>query len=189
MQKKVYFIPGWGETKKFKYSDKLIKAIRKGYRVIPIDYVSKRGTTLSKNIELILKQIKKPTSKDILIGFSMGALFAYILSTRMKFKKVIICSISPVLENDLDIYPKKEISKIFSPTEIKELRRLKYTEPKNVSTYMCGDKEKKETIDKTRWLAKKFKGNLIIVKNTKHELGDKYIKQIMAQLSENGSVS
>jgi len=182
MQKKVYFIPGWGETKKFKYSGKIIRALEKRGAVIPLGYISKKGTTPSKNIKIILDQLKKPTSKDVLVGFSMGALYAYIISNKIKFKKVIICSIPPVLEKDLDVFSKKEVSLLFSKKEIDEFHKIKYTRPKSPAIFICGDKEKIETIEKTKWLAKKFKSKSIIIKNADHNLNNKYIKTILDNL-------
>lgn len=182
MKQKIYYIPGWGETKNFKYSKKIIQALEKNGEVIPIKYISKKGTNPSRNIEMILEQIKKPTKNDILIGFSMGALFAYILNTKIKFKKVIICSIPPVLEKDLDVFSKKEVSFLFSKKEIDEFHKIKYTRLKSPAIFICGDKEKRETIEKTKWLAKKFKSKSIIIKNTDHNLNNKYIKTILDNL-------
>lgn len=178
MTKKIYFIPGWGETKKFKYTEKIIKTLGKKREVVTLGYVSKKGTAPSKNIKIILEQLKKPVSKDILVGFSMGALYAYIISAQIKFGKVIICSISPVLKNDLDKYSKKEVSLVFSKKEIDEFRQTKYIKPKSPTIFVCGDKEKEETIEKTKWLAKKFKSKLVVVTNTDHDLNNKYIKTI-----------
>ena len=182
MKQKIYYIPGWGETKNFKYSKKIIQALEKNGEVIPIKYISKKGTNPSRNIEMILEQIKKPTKNDILIGFSVGALYAYIISTQIKFKKVIICSIPPVLEKDLDVFSKKEVSFLFSKKEIEEFHKIKYAKPKSPAIFICGEKENKETIEKTKWLAKKFKSKSIIVKNTDHNLNNKYIKTILDNL-------
>lgn len=179
MKGKIYYIPGWGETKNFKYSKNIIQALKKIWRIIPIKYTPKKGTIPSKNIKMIMEQIKKPTKNDILIGFSMGALFAYILNTKIKFKKVIICSIPAILENDLDKFSKKEISKIFSQTEIKEFNQIKYTKPKNLTIFIYGDKENKETIEKSKCLAKKFKCKSVVIKDTKHELSEEYVKVIL----------
>ncbi len=178
MKGKIYYIPGWGETKNFKYSKRIIQTLEKDKGVVPIKYISKKGTAPSRNIKIILEQIKKPTKNDILIGFSMGALFAYILNTKIKFKKAIICSIPAILENDLDKFSKKEVSKIFSSKEIKEFNQLKYTKPKNLTIFIYGDKENKETIEKSKCLAKKFKCKSVVIKNTKHELSDEYIKVV-----------
>jgi esterase/lipase len=182
MKQKIYYIPGWGETKNFKYSKKIIQALEKNGEVIPIKYISKKGTNPSRNIEMILEQIKKPTKNDILIGFSMGALFAYILNTKIKFKKVIICSIPPVLEKDLDVFSQKRSFFLFSKKEIEEFHKIKYAKPKSPVIFVCGEKENKETIEKTKWLAKKFKSKSIIVKNTDHNLNNKYIKTILDNL-------
>jgi len=185
MQEKIYFIPGWGETKKFKHSEKLIKALEKKFKVIPVQYISKWGTLPSQNIKIILDQIEKPSSRDICIGFSIGALYTFILSRKIKFKKIILCSISPFLENDLDAYPKKEVSKMVSHEEVKEFKKTKYVKPKSLTVYICGSKENKEVIYKTKWLAKKFESKLIIVKNTDHELSEGYIKAIEKAIDKN----
>ncbi len=178
MKGKIYYIPGLGETKNFKYSKKIIESLERNGEVIPIKYISKKGTTPRRNIKMIMEQIKRPTKNDILIGFSMGAVFAYILNTKIKFKKVIICSIPAILENDLDKFSKKEVSKIFSSIEIKEFSQIKYTKPKNLTIFICGDKENKETIEKSKCLAKKFKCKSVVIKNAKHELGEKYVRVV-----------
>lgn len=76
----------------------------------------------------------------------------------------------------------KEVSFLFSKKEIEEFHKIKYAKPKSPVIFVCGEKENKETIEKTKWLAKKFKSKSIIVKNTDHNLNNKYIKTILDNL-------
>jgi hypothetical protein len=182
MKRRIYFIPGWGETKKFKYSKKLIDALKKNFMVFPVSYISRKGASPKENLKLISKQIKKSSSNDILIGFSIGAVFVYIISQKKKFKKVLICSILPILEKDIKQFPGKEILKIFSQNEIEEYSSFKYKKLINNTTFLCGDKELETTIKKAKWLYKNFGGKILIVKDGKHNLDSIYIEKITSCL-------
>ncbi len=46
-RQKLYVIPGWGETAKFKHSKELIDWASKKYEVVPVRYVSKKGVLLN----------------------------------------------------------------------------------------------------------------------------------------------
>lgn len=176
--KKLYIIPGWGETIRFKQPREFIDWASKKYEIVPVRYVSKKGILLSENLKIIREQVKKPTNKSVIFGFSMGALFAYILASEIKFEKAIICSISPVLENDLDFYKIKDVRKIFTDRVIKELKTWKYKKLKCPAVFMCGDKEGEEEIFRTKKLYEKNTGKIIIIKNQIHSLDGVYLEKV-----------
>ena len=177
-KQKLYIIPGWGETPRFKNSRELIDIVSEKYEVVPIRYVSKKGALLSENLKIVRDQLKSPTNKSIVLGFSMGALFAYILASEIKFEKVIICSISPILENDLDFYAPKDVHKIFTDREIKNLKTLKYKKLKCPAVFLYGDKEGEEETFRTKELYKKNGGRIIVIKNQDHSMSGAYLENI-----------
>ncbi len=84
----IYIIPGWGDTGKEKEWKFLSKSLQlKGYKVHRLNVEWKRG--LSANIF-------KPEEDAIVIGFSYGAVIAYLIANKYTFKKVILCSLSPI---------------------------------------------------------------------------------------------
>ncbi|NCU28603.1 MAG: hypothetical protein EOM85_02960 [Candidatus Moranbacteria bacterium] len=177
-KQKLYIIPGWGETPRFKNSRELIDIVSEKYKVVPIRYVSKKEALLSENLKIVRDQLKSPTNKSIILGFSMGALFAYILASEIKFEKVIVCSISPILENDLDFYAPEDVHKLFTDREIKEFKRWKYKKIKCPAIFMCGDKEGEEETFRTKELHKKNGGKIVIIKGQTHKLNKKYLREI-----------
>lgn len=182
-KQKLYIIPGWGETVRFKQSRELIDWASKKYDVIPVRYISKKGVLPSENLKMVCKQIKNPTNKSIIFGFSMGSLFAHILASEIKFQKAIICSISPILEKDLDFYKLKDVHKLFTDGGIKELRKWKYKKLKCPAIFMCGDKEGKEEIFRTKKLHEKNGGKIIIIKGQEHSMSGVYLKKVKKLLS------
>ncbi len=88
MQKIVYIIPGLGETCRSKRYKMLGQSIEeKGYTAVycnPDWY------------QTVSSQIFKPEKDSIIIGFSFGAVIAYLIARKFKFKKVIFASLSPL---------------------------------------------------------------------------------------------
>lgn len=175
---KLYIIPGWGETVKFKQSRELINWASHKYEVVPIRYISKKGVLPSENLKIVRDQIKSPTNRSVIFGFSMGALLAYILASEIKFEKAIICSISPILEKDLDFYTLKDVHKLFTDREIRELKTLKYKKLKCPAVFMCGDKEGKEETFRTKKLYEKNGGKMIVIKNQEHSMDGVYLERV-----------
>jgi alpha/beta superfamily hydrolase len=88
MKTTIYILPGFGETcseTRYKKLDTVLKS--KGYiveRVKPNWY-----KPLSANVF-------KPKKNSILIGFSFGAIVAYLIAIKYPVSKVIFCSMSPI---------------------------------------------------------------------------------------------
>lgn len=86
MKKTIYFIPGFGEISRDHQS--LLDSIKaKNYRVIEInpDWV-----------QAISDQVFHPKKDSVIIGFSYGALLAYLVVKKYPCKKVIFASMSPI---------------------------------------------------------------------------------------------
>ncbi len=179
---KLYIIPGWGEKITGKNYQNLINSVKDKYTVIPVEYISAENQSLSENIKQARSQIIKPSSKDIILGFSVGALIAYQLASKIKFKLAVICSISSVLEKDLLLYPKKEVEKIFNPAQIKELNKMSYGHPISPIILFYGALETPQVIKRSQKLHKRLGGNLISVGKCQHQLSGDYLEAVKKQL-------
>ncbi len=102
-QKKVIFIiPGFRHKATNKAYKKLAGNLRKvGYRPILVSIPWKQ-TTISQNTEYFLKKYKKITTREkYILGFSFGAMIAFLASTKVAASGVILCSLSPYFQEDL----------------------------------------------------------------------------------------
>lgn len=100
MKKTVYIIPGLGERPQLARYRKLMQAlVAKGYRAVGISPDWKAP---------ISGQLFKVGKTDVVVGFSLGAVLAYLVSKKYPCGKVILASMTPVRK-----IPFKVIEKIF----------------------------------------------------------------------------
>ena len=182
---KLYLILGFQENIKNSHYQDLIKSVENYYEVVPIElglidlvYTFGKDKTFAEVIARAKNQIIGDISKDIILGFSIGGLVAYQLSTKIKFKKVIVCSICSILEGDLNLYPQEEANKIFTSKQIKEISSLKYEAPLSPLVLFFGIKETKQVIRRSKILNKKFGGAIFKIKGTGHDLSGKYLEEV-----------
>jgi len=150
--------------------------IFKGYtdsskRYVPIIDRVKNCEVIDTTHDMIFNPPK--VEKDaVLIGFSLGALVAFRISQKQKVKKLIACSITPLLDGDIDHIPQKIRDKHFPNSE--KLRNMNYKNSKaQEAHFLCGAKEPNEM--KKRSLALGAK----LVPDTGHTLSKNYIKRIL----------
>src|SRR3989338_11164280 len=97
---KLYIIPAYEETIKNRgYGPVISEAKKRGYKIVVLNLQIK-NRLIDDLVDKALKIIRKDT-KSVIFGFSIGALIAYCISTKIKINKAIFCSISPVLGNDI----------------------------------------------------------------------------------------
>ena len=178
----LYIIPGWGEKITRKNYQMIISSVDSKYNIVPIEYTSKKGILFSDIVTQCKNQINKQTSKDTILGFSVGALIAFQLSSKIKFKKSILCSVSALFENDINLYPKSEVDKIFTKAEVDNMKKLKYEKPLSSFVLLHGTLETKELIKRSQKIHQKFGGTLISIANYDHSLNKEYLKQTIRQL-------
>ncbi|MCC7436412.1 hypothetical protein IT402_00860 [Candidatus Nomurabacteria bacterium] len=179
---KLYIIPGWGEKITMKGYKGIVSFTKERYEVVPLNFISKKGLLFSENIKIVDRQINKVSSKDIILGFSAGALIAYKMSVKFKFKLAIICSISAIIENDLSMYPKKEVDKIFTKSEINDLNKIKYGKAKSKTIFIIGSNESKEVISRSKKLYEKNNSTLIYIGNQGHSFSGKYVDRVKKEI-------
>lgn len=180
--KKLYIIPGFGESIRSKNYRQIIKSAKElGFMIIPVHIRWKLHTLMSDFVRQAQETIASATAEDYILGFSFGAYIAAILAIKKKFKGYIFCSISPYFKDDLQYIPEKT-KKYFGEIFMGSLK--KYSLPKgglNRAWFLIGDKDWEIAIQRAYKAFKIWKGEkkLYIIKGAGHELSNKnYIKQI-----------
>jgi hypothetical protein len=101
-KKVIYIIPGFKQKPTNKAYKAIISILKKeGYLPIPITIPWKQ-TTISENTEFFLKQFRKNKLKNkSILGFSYGAMIAFVASTQVSVADLILCSLSPYFKEDV----------------------------------------------------------------------------------------
>ncbi|HSX40184.1 MAG TPA: hypothetical protein VLF68_01085 [Candidatus Saccharimonadales bacterium] len=99
--KTVFIIPGFKHTPKNRAYKKIAKMLKdEGYSPVLVT-IPWKHSTLSQNADYFLKQYKKiKTRKKYILGFSFGAMIAFVASTKVSSSGVILCSLSPYFKED-----------------------------------------------------------------------------------------
>lgn len=189
----VFIIPGFRHKVSQKSYKDLAGRFRKaGYFVVSVS-IEWRSTTIIDNLACFFKQYEKVmkqqplTQSDVyIVGFSYGALIAFLAATKINIQGLMLCSLSPFFKEDL---PKKiptnssfleeKRYEVFSSLKTKEIAK-KVKAKKIMMLY--GEKESKKLINRTksafRAIGSKDKF-LFSIKNTEHEIASKkYISAI-----------
>ncbi|MEI6843359.1 MAG: hypothetical protein WCK48_02545 [bacterium] len=166
---KLYIIPGYKEDLRNKGYKSIIAKTKHTYDV----------RFLKLNYDQLLCDFPHIEPNSIVIGFSIGALIAYYISTKIKLDKAVICSMSPLLESDFNTFDKKdqrEIIKLLTLKTWNKLKQMKYTkslsQSKNI--FLFGENEIATLKNRSKKL-----GKYVEIKNTGHELTETYVKEIL----------
>jgi predicted esterase len=179
--KKVFIIPGFRHTatsKAYREIAKFLKA--EGYQPIPVKIPWKQ-TTISENTEYFLKQYKKRTvseglkrQKTYILGFSFGAMIAFLASTKVRVNGLMLCSLSPFFKEDV----KKLNVKNARDEDFKTLHcgtLAKKIKAKKVLMFY-GAKETNPLIKRVKSAYRQISSDkkyLVSIKKTEHDIGHK----------------
>lgn len=138
MKKKLYIIPGMGQTcnlVRYKRLEKTAKA--KGYDV----YLINPDWTMP-----ISKQIFEVDRNSVIFGFSMGAILAYLIAKKYECKKIILASISPIHEfdyEDMEDFLSTKMSKERGKAVVEDIKTIKvsYEKIKSEVVSLAGEYE------------------------------------------------
>lgn len=178
---KLYILPGWGDRVTDPNYQRIIKHASKKYDFVPLKVATRNrkyafgsDKSIYEILDNIEKQIIKPCSEDILLGFSVGALEAFLISRKLKFGKLILCSMSPILGKDILLYNKNEIKDI-SLQQYKELQKIGYMKIKSKSVVLFyGSKEHEFVKNRSKVLGKRNGYKAIEIEGATHDLNEVY---------------
>lgn len=180
-EKTIFIIPGFRHLPTNKAYKEIARMLKKeGYLPILIKIPWKQ-TTISENTQFFLKKYKKiATKKKYILGFSFGAMIAFIASTKVSTSGLILCSLSPYFKEDLSkannrlvssvtINRYQDFSKLHCATLAKKIKAKKIL-------MLYGARETKPLIRRVNetfnLISSKHK-YLIPILKTEHNIGDK----------------
>lgn len=192
MRKVAFIIPGFGYSpKREEYQSIGTLFQQKGIEPIYVE-VDWKYSIISDNVADFVKLLKE-TKADYkyILGFSFGAVIAYLSATQEKVHTLILCSLSPYFSEDLtnikDSWKKHTGKKRIEDFE--KISNSKLAAKINSESYLLfGTKEgpEIETRAKNTYDSLKNKKHLISIDGVKHKLEDerylKQVKQIISQL-------
>ncbi len=180
--KKLYIIPGFGESTRMKKYGEVIKRAKKfGFSVVPVDINWDWTKTMSDFIKQADKQIPNDISTDYVFGFSFGTYIASILSQKKNAKGYIFCSASPYYREDLAGLS-NEVRKEFGKKMLKDFEKFSF--PQDVKTkawFLVGSKEPVSCVYRTKESYKNWSGKkqMFIIEKAEHDLKNpNYLERI-----------
>jgi predicted alpha/beta hydrolase family esterase len=186
MSKKLYIIPGFGETTRDPGYKEITTEIKScGWEVVPINLKWDRSTTTD-----WLKQIEKKVEKgdpknSYVFSFSLGAYLTILLNHKIKFKGYLLCSPSPFFKEDLPKLP--DVAKKVMGSKRWEVFQ-NFKRPSNLqgkATFIIGDGDLPLAIEQTKKMYKGWKGKkkIIILKDVHHDIAnDLYISTVLKEI-------
>lgn len=155
--KKIYIIPGWQESSKYKIYQSLASlAKEKGYEVVFYDI------NWNKPFSAQIFEVQK---NSVIFGFSLGAILAYLIAQDYECQKLILASMTP-LRSFKDEKLKNELSDLLGKSLIDDISKKLLSKNRALKQIMLyGDKEEEQ-------------GD-IIVPDTGHRLNTRYNKEIV----------
>ncbi|MCH8519304.1 MAG: alpha/beta hydrolase [Nanoarchaeota archaeon] len=189
----LYIIPGWTESTSQREYQELKKYFSsKGFKVIEISITWKRRV-MSQYVEEFLSQcVHSSTDKISILGYSFGAMIAFVSSQQIQYSNMILCSLSPFFKEDLDTIPTKWKNAL-GKNKLKDFNTISFENIANqflssTSLYLFyGEQEPTFLIQRVQKTHTKIKpSHIISISNMKHQLSHpKYIEAIKNNLKIN----
>lgn len=99
--KVIFIIPGYRQlptSNAYKELSKILKT--EGYSPVVVN-IPWKNRTISQNAKYFIKKYEKTQAhKKYILGFSYGAMIAFVAATQVKTEGVILCSLSPYFQED-----------------------------------------------------------------------------------------
>ncbi len=179
MSKIAYIIPGYGEshTKQKGYDQIAAMFVQQAIKPVhvSIKWTLKKPTDFELYNKQFLKKYKKDKNdKTYVLGFSFGAIIAFLTASQAKPNVLILCSLSPYFTEDYkNMKPswikwwKKEIRNSYT---FKDVPTISVPE----IYIVAGSKEPPAVLFRARSTKRKFKNSkLIIAEDSKHNISQK----------------
>ena len=187
-----YIIPGYNESHSKQRGYNKIAKLFEESGVTPvrveIDWKHSDPKCFTDYTEQFLKVYKKQKNTETyVLGFSYGAMVAFLTAAKTKPKALILCSLSPFFEEDLiDLKPAwvRWWKKNFTESDYSFTKTASKIKSK---TYLIvGEKEDKSCIIRAKDAKKKIQdSHLSIAKGAEHKVGqEEYLKAIKSVISK-----
>ncbi|MDP2585762.1 MAG: hypothetical protein Q8P29_02700 [Candidatus Levybacteria bacterium] len=101
-KKAIFIIPGFNHLITNKAYREIAKILKKENYFPILVKIPWKNTTILENTKYFLNEYKKiKLKKKYILGFSFGAMIAFIASTKVRSSGLILCSLSPFFKEDL----------------------------------------------------------------------------------------
>lgn len=180
-RKAIFIIPGFRQKPTNKAYREISNILKKqGYYPILVD-IPWKNSTISQNSEYFLKLYKKiRTQKKYILGFSYGAMIAFIASTKVSVSGLVLCSLSPYFSEDISKIKKTAVSSLMR-TRFEDFSKI-YSEKLSKETkakkilMLYGAQEAKSLIKRVKETFEQIESgrkHLVSISKTEHEIGNK----------------
>lgn len=190
MSRKIaYILPGYYDSSDVS-AYKIIASWFKKKNIIPIiiNFSWKRNTIKDWIKEFSENYNKNHQAGDVeyVLGFSMGAMIAFVSSPKINPKTQILCSLSPYFKEDIPRV-KNWWKKMLGKKRIKVLSEISFDQiaKKNNSKVilLAGNREGKEIDMRFNEAKEKLKNcEAIIIENAKHNIGQKEYLNVLKKI-------
>lgn len=180
VKKTIFIIPGYRHKPTGKAYKEIATFLKtEGYTPILV-HINWKQTTISQNTEYFLKQYKKiQRKKKYILGFSFGAMIAFLASTKVEVSGLILCSLSPYFTEDLqkvsDNPRYRDFTKLHCAALAKQIKAEQIL-------MLYGSREEKSLIRRVRQAFADIESSqkyLLPVKATDHTIGNRrYLQTI-----------
>lgn len=111
--KVIFIIPGFRQLPTSRAYKNLAKILKKeGYHPVLVS-IPWKNSTISENSDYFISKYKKVKArKKYVLGFSYGAMIAFLASTKIKSNGLILCSLSPYFQEDISTAKNRVLSRL-----------------------------------------------------------------------------
>lgn len=183
MNKNLIIIPGFGETtRQPSYRQIAIFAREKGFNVLVFNPKWQRrvATDWINEFKQFIKRHAPLSRNTVVLGFSFGAYIAINATQNIKFKKLLLCSLSPYFRDDITKLPALAY-KILGARRMKDFRKYAFPSvSQEPAVFFVGDKDLSMVVERTKKSYKQWHSpkKLEIVRGAEHVIDKKYLERI-----------
>ncbi len=191
-KKAIFIIPGYKHKPKNNAYKALAKVLKgQGYFPVPVT-IPWQQTTISQNTQFFLKEYKKIRSKKkYILGFSFGAMIAFLASTKVSVSGLILCSLSPYFKEDVSkinhnmtsslmVQRYQDFSTLHCATLAKQIKAKQIL-------LLYGAREEKSLIKRVQKAYRHIRSShkyLFRIQEAEHNIGDKRYLHTLHQIAK-----
>ncbi len=177
MGKTLFIIPGYRQAPGSKAYREIARMV-KNHGFLPMPVNIPWNKPISDNTDYFFQKFKGRIGNSSILGFSYGAMIAFIASTKISVKSLILCSLSPFFKEDMakEQRPRyRDFVNLSSENLAKQIRAKQIL-------LLYGEKEDRFLINRVMDTYSEIPNHnksLIKIKNTEHNIADqRYLDKI-----------
>lgn len=183
MKKNLVIIPGFSETtRQSDYRQIAVFARKKGFNVLAFNPRWQKHVAIDwiNEFEQFTQRHVPSLHNTVVLGFSFGAYIAVNSARDIKFKKLLLCSLSSYFRDDISKLPALAY-RILGKRRMKDFKKYAFlSAPQTPAVFFVGDKDLPMVVERTEKAYKQWRGpkKLEIINGAEHEIDKKYLEAI-----------